>query len=84
MRVRIDGEIRGDPIRIEWVGGAIVGDLELAERARRLYLDEHGVAMDESDPAAVIAALEEASPEHLHVEILPDADDDRSGRPSRS
>lgn len=74
MRVRIDGHIRGDAIHIEWVAGAIEGDLELAERARRMYLSEHGVPIDEGDPAAVIAALEKASPEHLHIEILADGD----------
>jgi hypothetical protein len=74
MRVGIDGHIRGEPIHIDWVGGIVDGDLELVDRARRMYLDEHGQPIDESDPAVFISALEHASPEHLHIEILGDID----------
>ena len=74
MRIGIDGHIRGEPIHIEWVDGAVLGDLELVEHARRMYEHVHGHRIDESDPALFISALEQAAPERLHVEIF--ADDD--------
>ena len=51
-----------------------MGDLELVERARRMYEQLHGHPIDESDPAVFITALERASPERLHVEIFADPD----------
>ena len=72
MRVGIDGHIRGEAIHIEWVRGAVWGDLELVERARRMYRERHGHPIDESDPAAFISALEHAAPESLHIEIFAD------------
>ncbi len=74
MYVTVNGHIRGEPIHIEWAGGVVTGDLYLVERARRLYLHEHGEPIDETDPAVFIAALERASAEHLHVVIHADAD----------
>lgn len=74
MRVGIDAHIRGEPIHIDWVEGTVMGDLELVERARRMYEQAHGHPIDESDPAVFITALEWASPEHLRVEIFADSD----------
>ena len=76
MRVGIDAHIRGEPVHIEWVGGTVMGDLELVDRARRMYEQVHGHPSDESAPAVFIAALERASPQHLHVEIFADSDNE--------
>lgn len=70
MRVGIDGHIRGEPIHIDWMSGAVRGDLELVERARRMYERAHGHPIDETDPAVFISALEHAAPEKLHIEIF--------------
>ena len=72
MHVRIEGHIRGQPIRIVWRDGAVTGDLELVERARRLHRSEHGTPIDECDPVSFITALEHASCEHLDVRVIGD------------
>lgn len=74
MRLRIDGHIRGRPIHIEWTEGAVSGDTELVDRARRLYVDEHRAPIDEADPVAFISALEHAAPGHLKVHVSPDTE----------
>ena len=71
MRVRIESRIRGETIEVVWDEGAVTGDLELVERARRMYESRREV-IDETDVTAFIAALEHASGERLDITIWPE------------
>lgn len=73
MRVRIESHIRGELVQVVWDEGTVTGDLELVDRARRMY-ESHSQLIDESDVTAFIAALEQAAGERVDITIWPDPD----------
>ena len=73
MRVRIESQIRGESIEVLWDEGTVTGDLELVERARRMY-ELRSQEIDEADVTAFIAALEQAAGDRLEITIWPEAE----------
>jgi hypothetical protein len=73
MRVRIESHIRGELVQVLWDEGTVTGDLELVDRARRMY-ESHSQQIDESDVAAFIAALEQAAGGRVDITIWPDSE----------
>lgn len=73
MRVRIDSRIRGEPVRILWDEGRVTGDLELVDRARKMYRSR-SQRIDETDITAFLSALELASGDHLDITIWPESE----------
>ncbi len=73
MRVRIGSHIRGEPVHLIWDEGCMTGDLELVDRARRMYRARNE-QLDENDVTAVIAALEQAAGERLDITIWPESE----------
>ena len=73
MRVRIESHIRGELVRVTWDEGNVTGDLELVDRARRIYRSR-SEQIDENDIAAFLSALEQAAGERLDVTIWPETD----------
>ena len=73
MRVRIESQIRGELVRLTWDDGSVTGDLELVDRARRLYRSR-SQQIDENDLTDFISALEQAAGERLDVTIWPETD----------
>ena len=73
MRVRIESRIRGEPIEVLWEEGTVTGDLELVERARRMY-ESRSQIIDENDVTAFIAALEQAAGDRLDITVWPEAE----------
>lgn len=73
MRVRIESCIRGEHVRVIWDEGAVTGDLELVDRARRMYRsrDRH---IDEADITEFLTALELAAGNRLEVTIWPETE----------
>ena len=83
MRVRIESHIRGELVQVVWDEGTVTGDLELVDRARRMYRSQ-SLQIDENDVTAFIAALEQAAGERVDITIWPDPeqpDKSRSPRP---
>ena len=70
MRVRIESRIRGQPIHMLWDEGIVTGDLELVDRARRMYRSR-GQQINETDITAFLSALEFAAGDHLDITIWP-------------
>ena len=71
MRVRIESRIRGELVRLTWDEGSVTGDLELVDRARRIYRSR-SQQIDENDITAFLSALEQAAGERLDVTIWPE------------
>ncbi len=73
MRVRIESQIRGELVRLTWDDGSVTGDLELVDRARRIYRSR-SQQIDENDITAFLSALEQAAGERLDVTIWPETE----------
>lgn len=73
MRVQIDSRIRGEPVQVVWDEGTVSGDLELINRARRMY-QSPSRQFDEADVTAFISAIERAAGERVEITIWPDSE----------
>ena len=73
MRVRIESHIRGELVQLTWDEGNVTGDLELVDRARRIYRSR-SQQIDEHDITAFLSALEQAAGERLDVTIWPETE----------
>ena len=80
MRVLIESRIRGEPIHVMWEEGIVTGDLELVDRARRMYRSRSQL-IDECDVTAFISALDQAAGERLEVTIWAESEVSEQNRP---